>query len=141
VNPLWIVIGLGVLGALVYSSLTSASPAPSPPSPPIVSGPFLVQGGVKFWAPGEIPKLAALLSASTVVPNEKGTDRVWDFAPNGTPGGVNALVKVRQIQAQGHAATTTTNLYNTTEFRLMGDALPGEVAGIAGQDVAVLPKM
>jgi hypothetical protein len=30
-NSFWIVIGLGVLGALVYSSLTSASP--STPSP------------------------------------------------------------------------------------------------------------
>lgn len=136
-SPFWIAAIIGISLAVALNLTMAAE-----------SGPFVIQGKTRFWAPAEVPKLRMILGAETVVPNIDGVLQVWDFAPAGSPGGINALVLARQIQGRGNVVTTSTNLYDAKAHRMMAEVAASELLSLdtsaklaSGVSLAVLPAV
>jgi len=121
---------LGVGAVVVYRTWIA---------PPGEKSKLFMQGNTQFWDRSQTGALQAALGALSASPT--AIDRVWRLAPGA--GGLSALALVRQIQARGSFATSTTNVADAAAGeKLVAEVLPAEMmAHPVSGGAAVLPVL
>jgi len=128
-HPAIIGLLLGVGAVVVYRTWIA---------PPGEKSRLFMQGSTQFWDKSQTGALQAALSALSASPT--AIDRVWRLSPGA---GLSALALVRQIQARGSFATSTTNVADgAAGEKLVAEVLLAEMmAHPVSGGAAVLPVL
>lgn len=142
----WIFVGLAAAAAFVWHQL-SGNGNGKPAGAPAGGSPFTMTNNVRSWRPEFTAQLADVLSRhdAALIAGGQGTDRTRELVAKGK-GEKNALALVREVQAQGFLALSTTNLLGAGAKGIAW-IQPDEVearmkeGGAAKDGVALLPKL